>query len=203
MIVEPLKDRPSATKEPLREMLDRLRRETIDRVRELRSDQEQESEKEPADEMDSARASADVETHAALIARAEEKLRFLDEAMARLEQGKYGTCLGCRGPIRLERLLALPFAAFCVDCQEKRNRLRQDWGEGTMIAPYDQLWNPPEEMEDAPQRDYRSTAPEEDLEIRLSEPKVSRATSSAASKTGSSRSKRLKLRGKPLPKRGT
>ena len=194
MTVEALEHSSGTSGEPLRNMLDHLRRETVDRIRELRFDQEQESEKEPADEMDTARSSSDVETHAALIARAEEKLRFLDEAMTRLDQGKYGICVGCREPIKLERLLALPFVAYCVDCQDKRDRMRHDWGEGTMIAPYDQLWTPPEEMEEAPQSDYRSNAPEEDLAIRLNEAKLSRVASSAAPKTGISRGRRPKLR---------
>jgi hypothetical protein len=39
-------------------------------------DQQQESESEPADGMDAARRTADVETHAGLIVRAEEKLKY-------------------------------------------------------------------------------------------------------------------------------
>jgi hypothetical protein len=68
----------------------------------------------------------------ALIAREENKLKYLDEALARLDAGKYGICLGCSEPIPLERLMVLPFASYWVDCQEKRNRARRDWGEGTL-----------------------------------------------------------------------
>ncbi|MGO9263538.1 MAG: TraR/DksA family transcriptional regulator [Candidatus Binataceae bacterium] len=136
----------------LREMLLRLRDETYAKVKEFRRDQEQEAEPSPADEMDLARSSADVEMHASLIARQEEKLRFVDEALSRLDVGKYGTCLGCKGPIPIERLIALPFAAYCVDCQQKRNRARHDWGAGTTIAPYDHQWTVPEEMEEPVER---------------------------------------------------
>jgi RNA polymerase-binding transcription factor DksA len=120
--------------------------------------------------MDMARSSADVEMHAGLIARQEEKLRFVDEALSRLDGGKYGTCLGCRGPIPIERLMALPFAAYCVDCQTKRNRARRDWGEGTMIPPYDQQWTVPEEMEEPSEREYRTTGPEEEVSVRFQRP---------------------------------
>ena len=146
-------------------MLLRLQEETYRRVREFRRDQEQESESGPADEMDSARSTAEVETHAGLIARAEEKLRFVDEALTRLDAGKYGRCVGCHELIPLDRLKALPFAAYCVDCQQKRNRARSGWGEGTMIPPYDHQWTVPEEMEEPTEREYRSTDPEEQLTI--------------------------------------
>jgi hypothetical protein len=85
-----LKTHPTDGRELLREMLLRLQDETCQRVRDLRKYQEQESESGPADEMDSARTTAEVETHAGLIARAEEKLKFLDDALTRLDAGKYG-----------------------------------------------------------------------------------------------------------------
>jgi len=149
----------------LREMLARLQYETRERVKDLRRDQAQESESEPADEMDTARTTAEIETHAGLIARAEEKLRYLDEALARLDAGKYGRCLNCRGVIPIERLMAIPFASYCVDCQEKRNRARAGWGEGITIEPYDHQWTLPEEMETPTEREQHSTDPEEQLTI--------------------------------------
>lgn len=131
----------------LKKTLVGLRDLTYERVRELRRDQRQESESGPADEGDLARTTADVETHAGLIAQAEEKLKFLDDALSRLEQGKYGECMGCHEPIPLERLAVLPFVAYCVDCQQKRNRAREGWSSGGMIPPYDHQWTLPEEME--------------------------------------------------------
>ena len=44
---------------------------------------------------------------------------ILDEvraALARLESGSYGTCLGCTAQIPWERLELRPWAAFCVRC---------------------------------------------------------------------------------------
>jgi DnaK suppressor protein len=157
-------------REALREMLVRLRDETYQRVREFRRDQEQEAEPAPADEMDAARSTADLETHAGLIARLEEKLRFVDEALARLDAGKYGMCVECHEPIPIERLIALPFAAYCVNCQQAQNRAQQGWGEGSMIPPYDQQWTPPEEMEEPLEREYRTTGPEEEIAIRFERP---------------------------------
>ncbi len=169
MVPEPI-NTDGGRREMVRNMLVRLRDETYERVKEFRRDQEQEAEPPPADEMDAARSTADVETHAGLIARQEEKLRFVDEALARLDAGKYGACLGCHEPIPIERLIALPFAAYCVDCQEKRNRAKRGWGEGATIPPYDQQWTLPEEMEESSEREYRSTGPEEEATVHFQRP---------------------------------
>lgn len=112
----------------LREMLSRLQDETRRRIIDLRRDQGQESDPGPADEIDSANTTEEIETHAGLVARAEERLRFLDEAMTRLDAGKYGRCLKCGSAIPVERLIAIPFACYCLDCQEKLHRAKNGWG---------------------------------------------------------------------------
>jgi RNA polymerase-binding transcription factor len=44
-------------------------------------------------------------------------LEHVESALARLEDGTFGACLRCGRPIAPERLEALPWAAFCIDCQ--------------------------------------------------------------------------------------
>ena len=44
-------------------------------------------------------------------------LAEIEAAIARLDDGTYGTCVRCSGPIAPERLEALPWAAHCIDCQ--------------------------------------------------------------------------------------
>lgn len=39
-------------------------------------------------------------------------------ALERIEDGSYGTCLMCDCEISLKRLKAVPWAAYCVHCQE-------------------------------------------------------------------------------------
>jgi DnaK suppressor protein len=46
------------------------------------------------------------------------ELRMVEEALDRLNSGDYGTCLNCEEPIPVKRLRALPWARYCVDCQE-------------------------------------------------------------------------------------
>lgn len=47
------------------------------------------------------------------------QLRQIQEALDRLQLGDYGICLSCDEPIPLKRLQALPWAKYCVPCQEK------------------------------------------------------------------------------------
>jgi RNA polymerase-binding protein DksA len=42
-------------------------------------------------------------------------LHDVDRALARIEDGTYGTCERCGAPIALERLEALPWASLCID----------------------------------------------------------------------------------------
>jgi len=53
------------------------------------------------------------------------RLRSIDSALTRIQQGKYGLCIKCSKKIPPERLEAIPYALMCVDCkaaEEKRNR---------------------------------------------------------------------------------
>ncbi len=43
----------------------------------------------------------------------------IDEAFARIDDGSYGTCLGCSKPIPAERLEILPYTRYCVTCQSR------------------------------------------------------------------------------------
>ena len=41
----------------------------------------------------------------------------LDRALRRIEEGTYGVCARCEGPIHSQRLQALPEAPLCQECQ--------------------------------------------------------------------------------------
>src|SRR5438046_2936029 len=42
----------------------------------------------------------------------------VDEALARIEAGTYGTCANCGKPINPARLEARPSSVLCIDCQQ-------------------------------------------------------------------------------------
>ena len=45
-------------------------------------------------------------------------LREISDALHRIEAGHYGICLECEEPISVKRLDAVPWARYCVTCQE-------------------------------------------------------------------------------------
>ena len=63
-------------------------------------------------------------------------LRMIRQALARAANGAYGVCLHCEEEILPKRLTALPWAAYCIRCQEKIDRLEieveEDFG---FLAP--------------------------------------------------------------------
>jgi DnaK suppressor protein len=46
------------------------------------------------------------------------QLVLVDEALLRVEDEEYGTCQNCEKPINQKRLAAIPWARYCLDCQE-------------------------------------------------------------------------------------
>jgi DnaK suppressor protein len=46
------------------------------------------------------------------------QLRMIEEALDRLSSNDYGYCLACERPIPAKRLDAVPWARYCVSCQE-------------------------------------------------------------------------------------
>ena len=43
-------------------------------------------------------------------------LDAIESALERIEDGVYGTCEECNGPIKKTRLNAIPYTPFCIDC---------------------------------------------------------------------------------------
>ena len=58
----------------------------------------------------------------ALRDRASTQLALVDAALARLDAGSFGVCIRCSKPIAPARLEALPWAAYCIDCQRDVDR---------------------------------------------------------------------------------
>jgi RNA polymerase-binding transcription factor len=102
----------------LKQMLEDRRQEIHDKLRSLREtlpdeaafvkDAEEQSVQDFVREVDFA-----------LMHMKSETLRKIDEALKRLESGRYGVCAECGGEISEARLTALPFAELCRDCQAR------------------------------------------------------------------------------------
>lgn len=46
------------------------------------------------------------------------QLLLIDEALLRIEDEEYGECLNCEKEIQPKRLAAIPWARYCLSCQE-------------------------------------------------------------------------------------
>ena len=49
-------------------------------------------------------------------------LQAIDDALARIDAGTYGTCVNCGARIATERLEAMPWATLCIECKRKEER---------------------------------------------------------------------------------
>jgi DnaK suppressor protein len=67
---------------------------------------------------------SDYEAAAAPLSEASRReLAEIDAALARIQEGRYGTCLSCGGPMGLQRLRAIPEARYCVACSGQLHAL--------------------------------------------------------------------------------
>lgn len=49
-----------------------------------------------------------------------QKAKSIKAALRKLEDGAYGVCERCQGPISPERLAVLPHTTLCINCARKR-----------------------------------------------------------------------------------
>lgn len=49
-------------------------------------------------------------------------LQLIDEALERVERGEYGECVNCGEPLAEKRLDAVPWARYCLKCQDLQER---------------------------------------------------------------------------------
>jgi len=54
--------------------------------------------------------------------REKRKLAQIDDAIERIDENTYGLCEDCGVKIPKARLKVLPFAKYCIECQEKTER---------------------------------------------------------------------------------
>jgi DnaK suppressor protein len=49
-------------------------------------------------------------------------LALVDDALVRIKNNTFGTCIQCEEELQLKRLEAVPWAKHCVSCQEKHEQ---------------------------------------------------------------------------------
>ncbi len=106
----------------LRHMLSERRREMQNDVRGRIRDGRADRSKEVGDDIEHSDADIQGELEFTLLQMRAETLARIDEALVRLDAGKYGSCFECEGEIPERRLRALPFAVRCQSCEERREQ---------------------------------------------------------------------------------
>jgi DnaK suppressor protein len=74
------------------------------------------------DQADSGSKTAERDAASSLIRTLLDRRTQAELAMQRLEDGTYGYCEGCAGPIPVARLEVFPSATTCVSCKSNRER---------------------------------------------------------------------------------
>lgn len=64
-------------------------------------------------------------TEAEAIERSSHLVSEIQAALRRIENRVFGVCLHCRRPISPRRLDAIPWAAFCITCQQTADELHE------------------------------------------------------------------------------
>lgn len=77
---------------------------------------------EGMDTYDLASEERDREINFILSDRERVKIKQIDDALVRLEEGSYGVCESCGLEVAEERLEAMPFTRLCRDCQQDMER---------------------------------------------------------------------------------
>ena len=108
-------------KDRLQALRDELRDELVSDTRTLARDLDEKGEdttpsQHPADVASDLYAREELVTEQLTLRR---ELDAIDDALGRLREGTYGTCVSCGKPIGAERLDAMPYAARCIDCQRR------------------------------------------------------------------------------------
>jgi DnaK suppressor protein len=82
-------------------------------------------EKSP-DALDEVQHAAERELAIRNLDRESQLLRNVRAALRRINDGTYGVCLHCEEDINPKRLNAVPWAPFCIQCQELADRNRDE-----------------------------------------------------------------------------
>ena len=85
------------------------------------------------DAADSGETTFQEEIHFALMSMKTETLLRIDDALARLAEGRYGRCDDCGQDIPAPRLQAMPFALRCRHCEELRENAEHERQRGERL----------------------------------------------------------------------
>ena len=77
-----------------------------------------------ADALDQVQGAANREMAVRQLESESGRWRDVRQAIRRIDDGLYGVCLRCESDISLKRLSAVPWAAYCLKCQDQAEHLQ-------------------------------------------------------------------------------
>lgn len=125
----PTKSAAAAVKNGKKDATEKVRKRLLEKREELLADLmknrevSDETVDESAQDMADRATSAYTKEFAYSLSENDRKILILiDEALGRLDNGTYGTCVHCGGVVQEKRLEAVPWARHCLDCQELQDK---------------------------------------------------------------------------------
>ncbi|HSU32133.1 MAG TPA: TraR/DksA family transcriptional regulator [Bryobacteraceae bacterium] len=82
-----------------------------------------------ADALDEVQHASERELAIRNLDRESNLLRNVRSALRRIDEGTFGICLHCEEDISPKRLAAVPWAPFCIQCQEQADKNAADGNE--------------------------------------------------------------------------
>ena len=105
--------------EKFKKILLEKKEELIKKVDELKKESLEENFEEPGDPIDKAVTSKEKEFFLSLREKEKEILEKIEDALKKIDKGRYGVCEICGKNISEKRLKFVPWARYCIECQEK------------------------------------------------------------------------------------
>ena len=117
-VTEPVqKGDKSNWKDEMRDMLLHMRKELLEDVSQTVKAESDYLRFDVGDFYDHASSDRDRELSLTLTDRERDKLRLIDEALRKIDDGSYGICESCGDEIGEDRLRAMPLAKLCLSCK--------------------------------------------------------------------------------------
>jgi DnaK suppressor protein len=124
---------------PIKDMLLKMRHDLVHEIARRSKATTEPGAQDIGDILDSVSEERTRELDMILTDREKRKLLQIDDALDRIDDNSYGQCEECGVKIPRARLKVLPFAKFCVECQEKNEReekyTREEPEEGIRKVP--------------------------------------------------------------------
>jgi DnaK suppressor protein len=87
-----------------------------------------------ADQMDEIQSASERDLAIRNVDRESNLLRDVKDALRRIHEGSFGSCVECESAISPKRLAAVPWAACCIQCQDAAERAGRDGPETVPAA---------------------------------------------------------------------